>query len=493
MAGLPRLVAKQHRPRLSRVVSVAVVLTALPAIIAVSAMPARAAGHYASRVAQRTRPDVAAADHRHSKLNDWRSYEVAKTLSAGRSAAVSAISCVSSRFCVAGGTYKSAAKSRQAFVSLWNGSTWKDHEVASQLNSGDDAAVDSVSCVSAKFCVAAGWYWNSFSNEAAFVSIWNGATWSDRTVAGNISGLYAGLSTVSCVSDAFCVAGGFYSPDIEENVEALVAVWNGSTWSPHEVAANLNYQDAGGGAIAAVAALSCLSRSFCVAGGYYTGAELNQLAFVSVWNGTRWSDSEVARDFSAASVSSVSCSSRTFCALSGYLSPSQTASYTWGFVSIWNGTSWHDQVVHPYLRLSSTLYAVSCSSSDSCVAGGNYIDLKKQREAFVSVWNGSKWTFVLLAISLNVGGAAGIEAVSCVPRLTCVASGYYSVGKHSDALVSVWNGATWDSLKIASSLGVSGNAVAVDCDATAGFCGAGGHYVDAAGHTRAFVAVATRS
>jgi hypothetical protein len=162
-------------------------------------------------------------------------------------------------------------------------------------------------------------------------------------------------------------------------------------------------------------------------------------------------------------------------------------------VSIWNGTSWHDQDVHPYLRLSSNLNAVSCSSSDSCVAAGNYIDLKQQREAFVSVWNGSKWTFVLIAISLNVGGAAGIDAVSCVPRVTCVASGYYSGGKHSDALVSVWNGTTWDSLKVASSLGVSGNAVAVDCDATAGFCGAGGHYVDAAGHTQAFVAVATSS
>ena len=461
-------------------------------------MPARAAGHYASRVAERTRPDVAAAGHRHSKLNDWRSYEVAKTLNAGGSATVPAVSCISSQFCVAGGSYEGAAKSGQAFVSVWNGSTWKDHEVASQLSSGDYAAVNSVSCVSVKFCVAGGWYSASGGNEEAFVSIWNGATWSDRTVAGTLNvGGYAGLSTVRCVSDAFCVAGGSYS-DIQQNMEAFVAVWNGSSWSAHEVAAALNFQDPGGGATAGVDALSCLSSSFCVAGGYYTSddEELNLLGFVSVWNGTRWSDSEVARDLNggaSASVSSVSCSSRTFCALSGYLSPSQTVSYTWGFVSIWNGTSWHDQDVHPYLRLSSNLNAVSCSSSDSCVAAGNYIDLKQQREAFVSVWNGSKWTFVLIAISLNVGGAAGIDAVSCVPRMTCVASGYYSDGKHSDALVSVWNGTTWDSLKVASSLGVSGNAVAVDCDATAGFCGAGGHYVDAAGHTQAFVAVATSS
>ena len=352
-----------------------------------------------------------------SQAPSWTDSEVAATLNYGGSASITSVTCPSSTFCVAGGNYRDSSGQGQAFVSVWNGTTWTDSEVAAALNTGGYALITSVSCSSPNFCVAGGNYQDSSGNSQAFVSVWNGTTWTDSRVAASLNnGGFASITSVSCSSSTFCVAG-----DSSGNGQAFVSVWNGTTWTDSQVAAAL-YTGLGAG----ITSVSCSSSNFCVAGGNYKDSSGNGPAFVTVWNGTTWTDYEVAAALNArnASINSVSCSPSTICVAGGNYQDSSGNSQA--FVSVWNGTTWTDNEVAAALNTrNASINSVSCSSSIFCVAGGSYLDSSGQGQAFVSVWNGTTWTDSEVAAALNTGGVATIYSVSCSSSTFCVAGGNY--------------------------------------------------------------------
>ena len=135
---------------------------------------------------------------------------------------MNSVSCTSSTSCVAGGGYRDGSGNYQAFVSVYNGSAWADHELAGSLNVGN-AYLSSVSCTSSTSCVAGGQYQDSSGNNQAFVSVYNGSAWADQEVAGSLNvGTFGSVASISCASSGFCVAGGTYS-DAESNSQAFVS------------------------------------------------------------------------------------------------------------------------------------------------------------------------------------------------------------------------------------------------------------------------------
>ena len=228
---------------------------------------------------------------------------------------VSATSCVSATFCGVGGYYHDSSGNQQAFVSVFNGTTWTDTEVAGALNIGGYARVNSVSCTSATSCVAGGYYLGSDGKYQAFVSVLSDTTWTDTELAGALNaGGSASVNSVSCTSATSCVAGGSYFGSNHEP-QPFVSVFNGTTWTDTEVAGALNT-----GGNARVNSVSCTSASSCVAGGNYEDSNGKVQAFVSVLSGTNWTSSEVAGDLNTGtntSVNSVSCASATFCVAGG--------------------------------------------------------------------------------------------------------------------------------------------------------------------------------
>ena len=122
------------------------------------------------------------------------------------------MSCTSASFCVAGGSFEDSNKTYRAFVSVLKGTNWTDTEVAGALNVGGAGDILSVSCSSVFSCVAGGTYLESISKSQAFASVFNGTTWTDTEVAGDLNtGTYASVNSVSCASATFCVAGGLSS------------------------------------------------------------------------------------------------------------------------------------------------------------------------------------------------------------------------------------------------------------------------------------------
>jgi hypothetical protein len=85
---------------------------------------------------------------------------------------VASVSCKTARNCAAGGTYRDGSGDQQAFVVSENNGTWsKAIEVpgSAALDTGGSAQIASVSCTSARYCVAAGNYTDSSGNGGAFL------------------------------------------------------------------------------------------------------------------------------------------------------------------------------------------------------------------------------------------------------------------------------------------------------------------------------------
>ncbi len=364
----------------------------------------------------------------------WSDQTLAQQLNLGDLAHVLTTSCVSSTFCVAGGTYTNASGA-QAFVSLYDGSSWSVVSLGAALNLGGLAQVNAVSCVSPTFCVAGGQYEDASGGYQAFVSRYNGVSWTDGELGAALNlGGSAQVNAVSCVSTTFCVAGGQYTNGSGMS-QALVSRYNGSSWTDVELGAALNL---GGGAY--LNAVSCVSSTFCVAGGEYTDASGGYQALVSRYNGVSWTDGELGAALNGGGLAKVN--------------------------------------------------AVSCVSPTFCVAGGQYTDGSGMSQALVSVFGGSSWSDQTLALTLNLLGSAQVNAVSCASPSYCVAGGDYTGLTGIEALVSLYGRSTWADQTVASALNLGGNATVHSALCVAdGFCLAGGTYTDAANHAQAFVSM----
>jgi hypothetical protein len=140
------------------------------------------------------------------------------TLNAGGNARLYSVSCASAGNCAAGGFYTDSSGNTQAFVVKETGGTWgtaQEVPGSATLNAGGSAAVDSVSCASAGNCAAAGRYNDSSGNTQAFVVKETGGTWGTAQEVPGSATLNAGgdavASSVSCTSAGYCAAGGFYT------------------------------------------------------------------------------------------------------------------------------------------------------------------------------------------------------------------------------------------------------------------------------------------
>jgi hypothetical protein len=84
--------------------------------------------------------------------------------------------------------------------------------------------------------------------------------------------------------------------------------------------------------------------------------------------------------------------------------------------------------------LGAEVYSLSCASAGNCLAGGFYVNHSGDDEAFVvSETNGTwgKAEEVPGIATLNAGGNAEINSVSCASGGGCAAGGYYSPSSSS--------------------------------------------------------------
>jgi hypothetical protein len=109
-------------------------------------------------------------------------------------------------------------------------------------------------------------------------------------------------------------------------------------------------------------------------------------------------------------------------------------------VESWNGSTWAAMAApKPTPRATVVLYSVSCASSTSCKAVGEWSHGRRSNRdagAFVESWNGSAWASVTTPRPAD----SRLSDVSCASPTSCTAVGSYG----SEALVESWQpGKTW--------------------------------------------------
>src|SRR5215469_12486951 len=101
-------------------------------------------------------------------------------LNKGGYAQLNSVSCASAGYCAAGGFYTDGSGHSQAFVVRERHGVWRAAvEVPGTrvLNKGGDAEVNSVSCASAGSCAAGGWYTDGAGHQQAFVASERHGAW----------------------------------------------------------------------------------------------------------------------------------------------------------------------------------------------------------------------------------------------------------------------------------------------------------------------------
>jgi hypothetical protein len=138
---------------------------------------------------------------------------------AGVDVEVDQMSCPSAGNCAVGGVYTDASGNGQAFVENEVSGAWgvaQEVPGTASLNVGGLALVVTVSCFSAGNCAAGGFISETNSTAQAFVVNEVAGTWGTMEIVPSLSqynnGGYAGVTSMACVANNQCLAGGFYSP-----------------------------------------------------------------------------------------------------------------------------------------------------------------------------------------------------------------------------------------------------------------------------------------
>jgi hypothetical protein len=293
---------------------------------------------------------------------------------------------------------------------------------------------ESVSCSSPTWCAAIGIApVNSF--DQTLVETWNGTSWS-LVQSPNVSTTTTNeLFGVACPSATSCFAVGDYY--VGPFYQTLIESWNGNSWSivpsPNTSTSITN----------SLEGVTCTSPTSCIAVGI-TNNGTNLQTLVESWDGASWTI--VTSPNTSASqdnlLSSVSCTSSTSCVAAGRY---YNGSYFQTLIESWDGASWTivpSQNTSP--GQSNVLTSVSCPTTTSCMAAGEYYDGSHQR-TLIESWDGNSWTIVP---SPNTSSTLNnvLRGISCSSPSNCLTVGYANdgtLGGISTTLVESWDGNSW--------------------------------------------------
>jgi hypothetical protein len=219
----------------------------------------------------------------------------------------------------------------------------------------------------------------------------------------------------------------------------------GPAWASGRWSIQVNPVPSDNGGADALYGISCVSTSWCVAvGDYVSSTTLLDLPLIESWNGKSWkvSPSPIPGDgvqdgAGDDALYGVSCISTSSCVAVGqYYEATLTSGLLETLVESWNGTTW-SIIPSPSPGTVNNLDGVSCVSSTSCKAVGAFITVNgTEGGTLIESWNGTNWS---ITPSPSEGDGDSLIGVSCVSSKSCETDGWYTGG----TLVESWNGTNW--------------------------------------------------
>jgi Big-like domain-containing protein len=426
------------------------------------------------------------------------------TLDDNGGGALDAVACPARGACTAGGFYlDGVTRKQQGFVIGESSNLWgpaQDVPVVPTLNTGGSADVLAVACLAAGECGAGGFYRDATGLEG-FIGSEVSDTW-DGSIELPGSGGNAQIDAEACPSFGRCVVGG-YIADAHGNRQPFVDEQSNSWPTTAPLSGNLNK-----GSFGEVTSLSCTSLGSCAAGGFYTDAKGGRQAFVITQAHGNWGPMlQLAGSLNKgenAQVNQVSCGvspnlvSIITCAAVGFYAPS--ANHGQAFTATMANGKWGPAVVVPgsaslnkggFAQLNS----VSCPTAGNCSAGGSYTASNASTQPMVVTEKNGTWGAAIAvpgSATLNTGKNMSVTHVSCVAPGTCSAAGGFHASNHSQGVwVASQKSGTWGqpgTIPGLSGLATGGQAEVngLSC-ATSDSCGLVGDYFTMNGSQQPFV------
>jgi len=338
-------------------------------------------------------------------------------------ASVTDISCPSPSFCAGVGNYDTTVGHDEGFLLTWSGTSWS--AVRAPLPAGGiDSRLSAVSCPSTSFCMAVGTYDDTAESAQGLMLTWSGRSWSaaKETLPADPGNPGLNLADLSCASSSFCVAVGNSGGSRSYR---LLWTWSGASWAVSEAPT-----PAGGQPSGFLYGVSCASATFCVA----VGDDGPQSLILS-WSGDSWSAVNASLPADTASppasfLNGVSCPSTMFCTAVGMYEDS--SGRTQGLVLTLSGGSWSpDRTPLPAdsnSQTQGTAYGVSCPSASFCAAAGNYVNTTWEFEGLLLTRSGGTWSATAAPQDPRGEPSVLLSRVSCPTASFCVASGWANGG-----------------------------------------------------------------
>jgi hypothetical protein len=279
------------------------------------------------------------------------------------------------------------------------------------------------------------------------------------------------LTSVACSGIGACTAVGDFQTG--GGVFALAERWNGSAFSVQATPS-----PASPPAFSVLRGVSCPAVDACLAVGGVTNTSSAGTTLAERWDGTAWSTLRTANQSGSHVTDNrllgVSCAATSACAAVGSY---QSGDQTFPLAERWNGNRWTLQSVPtPSGAFTSSLTAVSCPSTDTCIAVGTSNDGHGADLPLAAQWNGHAWSIQFVASPTSQGGK--LAGVSCTSATACTAVGQFvdAAGAQTFGLAERWNGSAW-SIQASSPPSGATNAFlsAISCPATTA-CVAVGHF-----------------
>jgi hypothetical protein len=332
-----------------------------------------------------------------------------------RADVLSAVSCPSPTACTAVGYATSPDGDGSTLSERRTGSRWSI-EPTPALPGSRTSLLFAVSCPSATACTAVGSVTSRSGRTRPLAERWNGTRWSSQRVPAS-SGSVSYLAAVSCASRTVCVAVGYAGNRSGSRGAALAERWDGHRWAIERAVRPA------GARVSFLSGVSCTGWRACAAVGFSNDVDGTQAPLAERWDGRVWSVEPMTRVAGQpnAQLAGVACAGEQSCTAVGFFT--NVTGIDVMLAEHWNGTRWAQQNPgYPSGARSVQFSGVSCTSSGSCTAVGVFSDPEGSDAMLAERSNGGRWT-IERTPTVTGSMSASLGAVSCSSATTCTAVG----------------------------------------------------------------------
>jgi|GEM_PF-2852343 len=345
------------------------------------------------------------------------------------------VSCSDVSVCAALGD-ASTSKTDVIVGSRWNGTSWSS-AVVSVPKSLTGLSAESLSCFSATSCV--GLTGSPLSSTAGVEVALAGTTWSVSTLSGPAGGQNPELLGGACLAANSCEFVG--DAEVSSNLVPIMDFGNGSTWvvtTGSSTPGTPKGEFSGGACFAS----TCVAFGSAQVG---TSLKSSETGVVGSTTGGGWTLSSIAppSGVTLEIPTTAACASATRCFV---LLAVVTSSKVYMVADSFNGSTWTTQSLPaPAGAAGSEDLSLSCPSAASCFSIGGWTNKLSGNSVtpYKLSWNGSSWSQSSVAIPAAAVNTAP-ESLSCPTTGFCLGVGQSS--KNTSAVIYQYTAGKWNIL-----------------------------------------------